>query len=318
MKVGDYMGLKLITAPIVEPVTLSQLKSHLRLDAGSLAENITSIQGITTASHDVAAAYSLEGTAVEVLGYQVVVILDSGTNQAGGTVDVKLQHRDTTADTWVDVTDGAFTQVTTANHNATYELDYTAGKRYLRAVATVGVAACIFGVTIQTVSTYTTEDTLLNGLIQAAREYAQGYQNKAYYTQTWEAVLDKWPTEDYIEIPLPPLAGVTSIKYKDADGTESTWDSGKYIVDTDRFIGRVVLASGETWPENNLYPAGAIRIRFVCGYSTTTDIPQIVKQAILLLAAFWYENRETAADKGMSEIPFTIKALLGLDRVIPI
>lgn len=310
------MGLKLITAPTVEPLSLAEVKMHLRLDSGSLADDTTSEQSIALASHGIAAAYSLEGAAIDVLGYRTLVLLECGTNGAGGTVDAKLQHRDTATGTWTDVTDGAFTQVTTANDNATYEMDYTGGKQYLRAVATVAGAACVFGVTIQKIMPYSAEDTLLTGLIQAAREYVEGYQNRALCTQTWELVLDDWPDDDYIEIPLPPLQSVTSIKYKDETGAETTWDGANYIVDPDSYLGRVVLAYGLSWPTDDLYPAGAIRIRFVAGY---TDVPATTKAAMLLLIGHWYENREAVNIGNItSEIPFSVKSLLDMNRVIPI
>jgi uncharacterized phiE125 gp8 family phage protein len=312
------IGLKLITAPTVEPVTLAEVKGHLRLDSGSLADNITSEQSIALASHDVAAAYSLEGTAIDVLGYQVVVVLECGTNGGGGTIDVKLQHRDTLTDTWTDVVGGAFAQVTAANDNATYELDYTGGKKYLRAVSTVAGAACIFGVTIQKIQVYSAEDSLLTGLIQAAREYVEDYQNRALCTQTWELVLDSWPVRDYVELPKPPLQSIVSIKYKDKAGTESTWADTNYIVDPDSFLGRVVLADGISWPTATLYPAGGIRIQFVAGYGLAADVPQTIRQAMLLLIGHLYENREAGTDRALTEIPFGVKSLLDMNRVVPI
>ena len=309
------MALKLITPPVIEPLDLASVKLHLRLDSGSLADDTTSEQSIALASHGIAAAYSLEGAAIDVLGYRTLVLLESGTNGAGGTVDAKLQHRDTTTASWADVTDGAFTQITTANDNATYEIDYTGGKQYLRAVATVAGAACVFGVIIQKIMPYSAEDTLLTGLIQAAREYVEGYQNRALCPQTWELVLDNWPYGDCMEIPKPPLQSIADIKYKDSAGTETTWDSANYIVDTDSFLGRVAPGYGLNWPAETLYPAGAIRVRYVAGYTT---VPQTTKQAMLLLIGHWHENREGVSEKSMQEIPFAVKALLNLHRVIPI
>ena len=310
------MALKLIAAPAVEPVTLAEVKAHLRLDSGSLADDTTSVQSIATASHGIAAVYSLEGDSVEVLGYRVLVILDVGL--AGGTVDVKLQEREIATGTWADVTNGAFTQISVANDNATYELDYLGEKRYLRPVATVAGGSSIFGVTIQKVAVYASDDTLLTGLIQAAREYAEGYQNRALCTQTWELVLDSWPSESYIEIPLPPLQSVTSIKYKDTAGVESTWADTNYIVDIDSFLGRLVWGYGVTWPTVTLYPAGGIRIRFVAGYGLAAAVPGMTKAAILLLIGHLYENREAGQEKALQEIPFGVKSLLGMNRVVPV
>jgi hypothetical protein len=132
-----------------------------------------------------AAAYSLVGTAVNRLGKETMVVLESGTNGSGGTVRVKLQESDDNTN-FTDVTDGAFALVTAYDDNATYELAYTGTKPYLRAVATVAGNACEFGVSIITSDPTTVEDTLLQSLIETAREYCEGFQNRAFVTQTWE------------------------------------------------------------------------------------------------------------------------------------
>lgn len=310
------MGLKLITAPTVEPVTLAEVKAHLRLDSGDYDDAITTSQSIAPGSQAIAAAYSLEGTAIDVLGYSVLALLEAGDCSAG-TATVKLQHRDALTDAWEDVTGGAFTAVTAANDNAPQQLVYSGGKRYLRAVATVAGGACVFGVSVQTIAPYSAEDSLISALITAAREYCENIQHRALCTQTWELVLDDWPNEDYIELPMPPLQSVTSVKYKDTAGTETTWASTNYIVDPDSFVGRLALAYGITWPSGELYPAGGIRIRFVCGYGVASAVPQAVKQAMLLLIGHWYENRE-AVNIGniVNDIPFAVNALLGFNRVV--
>lgn len=66
------------------------------------------------------------------------------------------------------------------------------------------------------------DDGLINGLIAAARQDCEKFQNRAYITSTWELWMDEWPDKDYIEIPLPPLqvpvvtagAFITGVTYR--------------------------------------------------------------------------------------------------------
>jgi len=135
----------------------------------------------------------------------------------------------------------------------------------------------------------TTEDELLSRLIIAAREYCENYTGRALSTQTIELLLNEFPAKDRIQLPKPPLIGVTSVKYKDNDGIETTLSSSEYIVDADSQIGEIVLAYGKSWPSFTPYPSNPIRIRYEAGY---TALPESIKQAMLLLVGHWHENRE--------------------------
>jgi hypothetical protein len=49
------------------------------------------------------------------------------------------------------------------------------------------------------------EDGLLMVYIKAARRHCEGFQGRAYITQTWELWLDSFPARDYIDLPRSPL-----------------------------------------------------------------------------------------------------------------
>lgn len=164
------------------------------------------------------------------------------------------------------------------------------------------------------------ESATISAYIATAREYCEGFQNRAYITQTFELWLDVWPRKNFITIPRPPLQTITSIKYYGTDNTEYTMPVTDYFVDAKSDPGRVVLAYGKYWPTTTLRPANGVVVTFVAGYGDAgTAVPQKVKQSIRMLTGHYYENREaTIIGKKGEEVQFAVNALLTLDRVVPI
>jgi len=304
------MTLKLHTAPVIEPVSLAEAKLHLRIDSGTFSDDVDSVKTIVPGTYN---AGTVTGSAVQVAGYSALAILTAGV--CSGSLSVKLQHSDDTS-TWFDVTVGAFITITGGNDNATYELAYTGTKRYLRAVATVTGGACAFGVSVILGGAETAEDNLIQQIITAAREYCEVYQRRAYLTQTWELWLDAFPAKDYLELPRPPLASVTSIEYYDTANTKATMSASDYYVDVENTPGGVQLAYGKSWPSASLRPRNGVCITYVAGETAAASVPQKVKQAMLLLIGHWYENREAAQpfDYSKAGMPMGVDALLWQDR----
>jgi len=138
-----------------------------------------------------------------------------------------------------------------------------------------------------------TDDTTLDELVLAAREHVEDVTRRALLTQTWDYSLDGWPDENYIRLPFGNLQSVTSIKYKDTAGTETTMAvTTEYLVETNgEDYGRIVLPYGVSWPSTTLYPSNPITIRFVCGWTAAADVPSKIKTAIKMRAADPYQER---------------------------
>ncbi len=157
------------------------------------------------------------------------------------------------------------------------------------------------------------QDTLITSLMQAARDYVDGRNGclgRALITQTWELALPKFPISE-IRVPLPPLQSVTSVKYDDENDAEQTLAASNYQVDTRSRMGRLVLASGGTWP-GTFDNINAVRVLFIAGYGTdATNVPMPIRQAMLLLVGHWFEHREAATiGPGGILLPLAVEALL--------
>lgn len=134
----------------------------------------------------------------------------------------------------------------------------------------------------------------IDTLITAVREDAETFTDRKFITQTWKYYLDEWPDEDYIEVPFNPLQSITSVVVLSSDSIPSPITASSYLADTKSLKGRLVLAYGESWPTQTLYPMNPIQIEFVCGYGDLAeDVPARIKQAILIQIADLYENRQT-------------------------
>ena len=303
-------NLVLKTAPVLEPILLSELKLHLRKDSETFDGNLTLTQSLAYGSKAIANNYTTHvGTGVDVLGKQAEVLLHCGTNAATGTNDTRIEESDQLATGYTAWTGGAFTQVTTANDNADYKLPYTGAKQYIRTASKVLLAACEFGTSILVNAATTAEDSALERLRIGARREAEQRTWRALLTQTWYYYLSEFPPDkDFIEIPLGNLQSVTSIKYKDSDGTETTMTvTTDYLVETNGDgYGRIVLPYGESWPTDVLHPSNPITIEFVCGWTTAASIPEDIVTAILFIAEkrYYHGDREEALNRAIDSLLF--------------
>lgn len=160
-----------------------------------------------------------------------------------------------------------------------------------------------------------TDDTLISSYILAARDYVERIcrPRVALLTQTWRYIADEWPKEDTVELRPYPLQSVSSIKYTDDAGVITTLASSNYVVDIYSEPGRVRLKSTSSWPSTTLQVLNGFAIEFVAGFGAAASaVPEPLRQAIRMLVAHWYENREvmmTTTGPVNKQIEFAVMAL---------
>ncbi len=136
------------------------------------------------------------------------------------------------------------------------------------------------------------EDARVDALIAAARAEVENRTGRAMMAQGWRIVRDTVPPGGVIRLAPGPVAFVSAVTVYGADGTASVADPDEYQVDTDSVPGRLRLGAGRFWGSRAM---NGIEIDMTCGVYDAAEVPAPMKQAVLMLVAYWFEQREAAA-----------------------
>ncbi|SRR5579883_1400530 len=151
------------------------------------------------------------------------------------------------------------------------------------------------------------DDELLHMLIVAARVMVEAKTARFLLQQTWRFILDRWPSGRVISIPLRPLIGLSEAWVMDQDRKLISIPKTSFSVDTLADPGRLIQVD----PVLDPAPAqGGIMLDVHIGYGATREeVPMPLRQAIRMLAAYWFENRGDVLSQ-RSELPPGVVALL--------
>ncbi len=162
---------------------------------------------------------------------------------------------------------------------------------------------------------HTDDDALIARLINVAVAYTdvQGALGHAMITQKWGQWVDSTPPQT-VKLLLGPLISVTAVKYYDTDGVLQTDTLSNYEIFGTEFSSTIGPKEGFAWPVTQDRP-DAIRIEYTIGYgSVTTDIPETLRHALMMLIGHWYDNRETTMMDELSNVPYGFDALMDMHR----
>lgn len=103
-------------------------------------------------------------------------------------------------------------------------------------------------------------------------------------------MIDRWPDDANVEIPLRPLLAVSAVRVKNASGAAIAVPPTSYLVDLVSQPPRLVWNNAAR-PAPGV-PINGIEIDITAGFGAAgANVPAPLKHAILLLIAHLYENR---------------------------
>jgi uncharacterized phiE125 gp8 family phage protein len=158
------------------------------------------------------------------------------------------------------------------------------------------------------------DDSVIEMLVSAAREWVEDYLQRGIGTQVRREVLDAFPAHE-IYLPGGPVHSIDSVSYVDDNDNVIVLTAQDYYLDNINWPNQLMPATDVPWPVAKAQ-ANAVQVQYTCGYTngaSPDDYPTEarLKLAVLLLAAHWYINREqTAQTQEVRDVPMGIYDLL--------
>lgn len=151
------------------------------------------------------------------------------------------------------------------------------------------------------------QDAVLKSFLRAAMAAIEARTGKVLITRSFSWSLTFWRDASAQPLPVAPVGAVSRVALVARDGTPTDVDAAAYWLERDSQRPKL-RSAGSALP--GIPSAGAVLIEFDAGYGTGwDDLPVDMAQAVLMLAAHYYEHR---SDTGLSDgsMPFGVSSLI--------
>lgn len=159
----------------------------------------------------------------------------------------------------------------------------------------------------------TLQDAVLLSFLRAALSAIEGRTGKILLERTFRWSVSRWRSSDAQTLPVAPITALIDLALVDREGTRTSVATDTYWLEQDAACPclRSVATALPTIPS-----AGKAEVRFLGGYGADwIDLPMDLRQAVLLLAAHYYEFRdETSLSEGC--MPFGVTSLIERYKVM--
>jgi uncharacterized phiE125 gp8 family phage protein len=169
------------------------------------------------------------------------------------------------------------------------------------------------------------DDPQLEIFLDAAIDFVAERTGLTLRRSTWRVERCDW-WMGCLPILLAPVRDV-AVSYFDENGAPLTVDPSLYRWErTELGTTAIWLLDAFTWPTVQAGTSNAVQVELEAGFDHDPNMtgagddpelafPPRARQAVLMLAASWYRNREAVADVEHKVVPLAAEALMGQLRV---
>ena len=138
------------------------------------------------------------------------------------------------------------------------------------------------------------EDALIAGLIRAAREEVEQATGLAMIDQSWRLAADCIPASGLLRLRRGPVKEILSVTTYGSEGEAALLDPADYELDPLSKPARLHF----TRIPDRLRVMNGIEVDFTAGFCEAgTDVPDLLKRAVLMLVSHWFEFRASFGAK---------------------
>ena len=160
----------------------------------------------------------------------------------------------------------------------------------------------------------TADDTYITSIIKAATQLSEEYTNRFFI----DTVIEQYASNfaDLQTLFKSKVSAVAYVKYYDSNNSLQTLSASVYDTQLNYEPSQIQLANNQNFPSITKRN-DAVLTRYTVGYgSAASDVPEIIKQAILLTIGNFYQNRASViTGKTATELPMNVKWLLDTYKV---
>ena len=157
------------------------------------------------------------------------------------------------------------------------------------------------------------QDEMLEVYLRAAMAAIEARTGKMLITRGFSWTLTAWRDLAAQALPTAPVSAITSLSITDRLGAAEVIAADKYVLEQDMHRPRLV-ATTICLPA--IPVAGTAVILFNAGFGAAwSDVPADLRQAVLILAAHYYEHRHGDSAMG-GELPIGVASLIQRYRIV--